>query len=754
MRYLLTLFLTLFALQAIAQTTPTPNGVNGPVRQFGPITAGHTATWKSNNYIQDGGSPGGSGTVTSLTAGTGLSASPTTITTTGSYSLLKATTTTLGGIIVGSNLSISTTGVLSASGGSVSITAGSSNIVVSPSPLTGTGTVDLGANLSVTSLVATTVTGTTGNFPTLNAINAAISGTTTLNGLQVTGTTNLLKSVFLGPGLTNNPGSQNSTPLVATSTGIYPQTFPLFLTTTQGITSASAGNLNILNNTTSSSNTIPTAGSTGFAIGTAFNFLNIGAGALNITVTGSNFNGLSLSNPQILTLPQYGYATCIADANNNYDCAGVTTSGGGSSSLGNSASATNPGIASDATTGLYTAGAAKVDIAISGTKIVEFSTTSGILNLVNNAGQYEIGGQTAIAFPSSDSTSTASIAIGNSALAGMTTSAAYYNTAVGWHTMASGSILPTAVQNLAFGAQSLFSTTSGNHNIGMGISAGYSLTSGSNNSFIGGGYYETTGNFNTSLGIQSLNCNGTGSNNTAISYQALACNGSSTNNNSNNTVLGSQAGLQITTGSTNTIIGQGVSSSTLTTGSDNILIGVNSAIDTASSGTGNTINIGGTGGSWVLVTGSNTNTTANTVAHGVWNMPNLASSSAATTGTVCWTTSTGLLNVDTTLGCLSSLEELKDIQPGGINHALDTVMALKPFWYTWKKETPEYKGGNHEASPGFGAHQVESVDKRLVGYGADGKLRGVKYEQLTPLLAAAIQEQQKEIDDLQRRITK
>ena len=39
-------------------------------------------------------------------------------------------------------------------------------------------------------------------------------------------------------------------------------------------------------------------------------------------------------------------------------------------------SATSPGISGDATTGLYTASAAKVDVAIAGTKTVEIGTSS------------------------------------------------------------------------------------------------------------------------------------------------------------------------------------------------------------------------------------------------------------------------------------------------------------------------------------------------------------------------------------------
>lgn len=127
-------------------------------------------------------------------------------------------------------------------------------------------------------------------------------------------------------------------------------------------------------------------------------------------------------------------------------------------------------------------------------------------------------------------------------------------------------------------------------------------------------------------------------------------------------------------------------------------------------------------------------------------MPGVASSSAPTTGTVCWTTITGNLTVDTTLACLSSLEELKN-KHGNISDALAEVDRLEPFWYTWKPGTPEYAGDRAE-QPGLGAHQVASVDRRLVAYDDKGRLRGVRYAQLTAVLVEAIKELKEDNDNL------
>jgi len=121
--------------------------------------------------------------------------------------------------------------------------------------------------------------------------------------------------------------------------------------------------------------------------------------------------------------------------------------------------------------------------------------------------------------------------------------------------------------------------------------------------------------------------------------------------------------------------------------------------------------------------------------------PSLTQTSVAQTGTLCWQTGTGQFTVDTTVACLASLEELKNIR-GPITGALGEVMALRPFWFTWK-DSPD-----KAEQPGLGAHATAAVDPRLAGYDSEGNLHGVRYQELTAVLVAAIQEQQKQIDAL------
>lgn len=133
---------------------------------------------------------------------------------------------------------------------------------------------------------------------------------------------------------------------------------------------------------------------------------------------------------------------------------------------------------------------------------------------------------------------------------------------------------------------------------------------------------------------------------------------------------------------------------------------------------------------------------------GQLNVAAMTQTGVAQSGTICYNSGTGAVTYDSTVGCLTSLEEQKNIA-GPIKGALGEVMKIKPFWFTWK-EKPEDKA----EQPGMGAHQVEGVDKRLAAYGADGKLRGVRYQEMTAVLVAAIQEQQVEIDNLKKMLKK
>lgn len=129
----------------------------------------------------------------------------------------------------------------------------------------------------------------------------------------------------------------------------------------------------------------------------------------------------------------------------------------------------------------------------------------------------------------------------------------------------------------------------------------------------------------------------------------------------------------------------------------------------------------------------------------------LPSSSAGTTGTVCWTTG-GTINVDTTTTCLLSLLKLKDLHgPITGDEALHDIMSVNPYWITWKKDAPEY-AGDKQVQPSLIADQVAKIDKRLVAYDPKGNLHGVRYQELTAVLIAGMQKQQSEIAALTSKV--
>jgi hypothetical protein len=136
----------------------------------------------------------------------------------------------------------------------------------------------------------------------------------------------------------------------------------------------------------------------------------------------------------------------------------------------------------------------------------------------------------------------------------------------------------------------------------------------------------------------------------------------------------------------------------------------------------------------------------NTVA-----MPNLASSSAVQTGTVCLGVS-GNLTYDTTTTCLLSDGRMKEnIDP--LDVGLDEIMQLKPVSYDLKpKVNPSHLG----RQVGLIAQDVMAVDPRLAAtYQSgpnEGTPSGVRYEQMVALLVKGMQEQQHEINDLKAQV--
>ncbi len=128
----------------------------------------------------------------------------------------------------------------------------------------------------------------------------------------------------------------------------------------------------------------------------------------------------------------------------------------------------------------------------------------------------------------------------------------------------------------------------------------------------------------------------------------------------------------------------------------------------------------------------------------------LTQSAAAQSGTVCYNTSKGDITYDATLGCLASSGRFKNIigrlSP---NESLSIVSQFSGAVFTKKLDD----GGDSDPNEQIGliAEEVAAIDPRLVAYGTDGKVRGVRYAQDMAIYAGAIQALEARIKTLERK---
>jgi hypothetical protein len=272
-------------------------------------------------------------------------------------------------------------------------------------------------------------------------------------------------------------------------------------------------------------------------------------------------------------------------------------------------------------------------------------------------------------------------ALGFNALEGNTTG--YDNSAFGHAALFSNT---TGYQNTAAGRDALWSNTTGFDNTASGTYSLYSNLTGANNTAYGANalYSNTTGKGNAAQGVNALYFNTTGIRNLGIGSNALY-----NNNGSYNVALGFDAGYNVTTGSNNIEIG------TMGTATDN-----------------NTIQIG--------VQGTQTRTTI----AGIYG--------TTLTGNAVYVTSTGQL------GVLASSERYKtDITPIGSN--TEKLQQLRPVSF-------HLKTNPHGAVQyGLIAEEVDKVYPELVIRDDNGRIQGVRYEELAPMLLGEMQHERKEM---------
>jgi hypothetical protein len=356
-------------------------------------------------------------------------------------------------------------------------------------------------------------------------------------------------------------------------------------------------------------------------------------------------------------------------------------------------------------------------------------------------------------------------AMGTDALQSNTGS--YFNTAVGYRAL----FLNTTGQlNTAVGYQALFANTSGTDNTAVGISALFGNVAGIRNTAIGSDALtgNTTGGNNTAAGYDALPQNSTGNNNTASGANSLVFN--STGN--NNTASGAGALLDNSTGDNNTASGgsalysNSIGSNNTASGynalysnqaNDNMAIGVNAlysnttgAFNTASgtnalySNSVGSLNIAVGLNAGFEILGSNNIDIGNRGAYGDYGIIRIGTptnqaavyiagiNSVQVTGSAVYVTSSGQL------GVLASSERYKT---GIASMSVDPekLQQLRPVMFHLKTEP---KGA---VQYGLIAEEVNTVYPELVVRDETGRIQGVRYEELTPMLLSEVQRQHVEL---------
>ena len=425
------------------------------------------------------------------------------------------------------------------------------------------------------------------------------------------------------------------------------------------------------------------------------------------------------------------------------------------------------------------------------------TTIGGSYPAVNSDSDATINGLTVGKGGSAVSTNTA---VGTSALSSNTSGDR--SVAIGYQSATAN----TTGINTSVGYQSLYTNTTGTENTAVGFLALNKNTTGNYNAGLSDQalYNNTTGSYNVAVGMQSLAANTTASNNTAVGYQAGYTNATGANNTfvgfnagklatgASNTIIGAYAGTGLTTGGYNTFIGALDSTSSysagsqITTGTKNIIIGAYSGnnggldIRTASNivvlsdGDGNpvigygilpngsgafglnagicTIGLGGT---------SNTNTgyLALNGSSGVGYGPGIEgyangtgtwfvgaysqANGGVTSYLTCKNTSAGVyLNGGSATSWTAVSDETRKVIIEPITGGLNKVATLRTVIGRLKTDEQNVR------RPYLIAQDVQAVLPEAVSETEDkeGKVLGLSYTEVIPLLVNAIQELKAEFD--------
>ncbi|NDV47939.1 tail fiber domain-containing protein, partial [Paludibacter sp. 221] len=243
--------------------------------------------------------------------------------------------------------------------------------------------------------------------------------------------------------------------------------------------------------------------------------------------------------------------------------------------------------------------------------------------------------------------------------------------------------------------------------------------------------------YSVAIGSSALTHCTTGTNNVAVGYGAMGGNPITplVITGTKNVSIGSQAGRDITTGNKNICIGAGAAAS-LTTGSSNIVIGEYDDIYAPTTDKDYQLIVG----KWIR--GAKSSTAHNSYQIAINNTSLVRADYAfyVNTGANAY--------IGGSAGWTQNSDRRLKENIRSIGYGLPQVMKLNPVSFTMKES-----GNKHI---GFIAQEVRDIIPEIVnGTEGDiekGEVLGVSYAEFAPVLVKAIQEQQKIIEELTRRI--
>ncbi|MEZ5424678.1 MAG: tail fiber domain-containing protein [Pyrinomonadaceae bacterium] len=299
----------------------------------------------------------------------------------------------------------------------------------------------------------------------------------------------------------------------------------------------------------------------------------------------------------------------------------------------------------------------------------------------------------------------------------------------------------TGKLNAFFGRSAGQNNTSGDDNSFFGFAAGFENTTGVENAFFGNdaGFNNTTGNNNSFFGSLAGARNRTSDNNSFFGFSA----GFSNTTGDNNSFFGEGAGDSNTTGRFNSFFGRGAGDSNVTGGSNTFFgnaAGFSNSIGSFNTIIGSAANVGANNLTFATAIGSGSIvSTSNTIALG-----RSDGSDKVRVFGLGFAGSTSLCrNSNNEIStCSSSIRYKSNIR--NFSSGLDLIKRLRPVSFNWTD------GGMLDL--GLVAEEVAEVEPLLTTTNDKGEVEGVKYDRVGVVLVNAVNEQQTQIESLEKKV--